>query len=96
MSASSYLLPRSPEIRVVCPASVPTWTIFMGMSSLPEGCTRGAETEPRWHELGGAGSCLPGSLAASRAAASAYSFSNAQAPASTPPDLEDAIGGWHL
>jgi hypothetical protein len=53
---SSYLLSRSPEIRVVCLASVPTWTVFMGMSSLPEGCTWGAETGPRFHEIGGAGS----------------------------------------
>jgi hypothetical protein len=56
MSASSYLLSRSPEIWVVYPASVSTWTVFMGTSSLPEGCTRGAETEPRWREPGGAGS----------------------------------------
>jgi hypothetical protein len=56
MSMSSYLLSRSPEIRVICPSSVSTWTVFMGTSSLPEGCTRGAEAEPRWRELGGAGS----------------------------------------
>jgi hypothetical protein len=48
MSASFYLLSRSPEIRVVYPASVSTWTVFTGMSSLLEGCTRGAETEPHW------------------------------------------------
>jgi hypothetical protein len=56
MSVSSYLLSISPEIRVVYPASVLTWTVFTRTSSLPEGCMRGAETEPRWHELGGAGS----------------------------------------
>jgi hypothetical protein len=55
-SVSSYLLSRSPEIRVVCIASVLTCTVFMGMSSLPEGCTRGAEAESRWRELDGAGS----------------------------------------
>jgi hypothetical protein len=65
MSVSSYLLSRSPEIRVVCPASVLTWTVFMGMSSLPEGCTWGAETEPCWRDLGGAGSWLPSSSATS-------------------------------
>jgi hypothetical protein len=54
-SANSYLLFRSPEIRVVYPASVPTWMVIMGTSSLPEGCTRGAEAELRWRELGGAG-----------------------------------------
>jgi hypothetical protein len=47
MSVSSYLLSRSLKIRVVCPASVPTWTIFTGTPSLPEGCAQGAETEPR-------------------------------------------------
>jgi hypothetical protein len=47
MSTSFYLLSRSPEIWVVCPASAPTWTVFMGTSSLPEGCTQGAETESR-------------------------------------------------
>jgi hypothetical protein len=56
MSMSSYLLSRSPKIQVVCPASAPTWTVFTGISSLPEDCTRGAETEPRWRELGGTGS----------------------------------------
>jgi hypothetical protein len=85
MSVSSYLLSRSPEMQVVCPASVPTWTVFMGMSSLPERCTWGAETEPRWRELGGAGSWPPGSSAASQAAARAWSFSSAQAPTSRPP-----------
>jgi hypothetical protein len=65
MSASFYLLSRSLEIRVVCPASVLTWMVFTGTSSLPEGCTRGAEAELRWRELGGAGSWPPGSSAAS-------------------------------
>jgi hypothetical protein len=45
MSVSSYLLSRSPEIQVVCLASVLTWTVFMGTSSLPEGCMWGAEAE---------------------------------------------------
>jgi hypothetical protein len=49
-SASSYLLSRSPEIRVVCLASTPTWTVFTGTSS---GCTWGVEAEPRWRELDG-------------------------------------------
>jgi hypothetical protein len=39
-----YLLSRSPEIRVVCPATVPTWTVFTGTSS---DCMRGAEADPR-------------------------------------------------
>jgi hypothetical protein len=65
MSASSYLLSRSPEIQVVYPASVLIWTVFTGTSSLPEGYTRGAEAEPRWCKLDGAGSCPPGSSAAS-------------------------------
>jgi hypothetical protein len=56
MSASSYLLSRSPEIRVVCPALAPTWMVFTGTSSLPEGCTRGAKIEPCWRELGDVGS----------------------------------------
>jgi hypothetical protein len=56
MSVSSYLLSKSSETRVVSPASALTWTIFMGTSSLPEGCMRGAETEPHWRELGGVGS----------------------------------------
>jgi hypothetical protein len=55
MSASSYLLSRSPETWVVYLASGPTWTVFTGTSSLSEGCMRGAETEPRWHELSGKG-----------------------------------------
>jgi hypothetical protein len=50
MSASSYLLSRSPKIQVVCPAVVPTWTVFTGT---PLGCTWGAEAEPRWCELDG-------------------------------------------
>jgi hypothetical protein len=49
-SVSSYLLSRSPEIRVVCLASAPTWTVFTGTSS---GCTWGVEAEPRWRELDG-------------------------------------------
>jgi hypothetical protein len=53
---SFYLLSRSPEIQVVCPASVLTWTVFMGTSSLSEGCTWGAETEPHRRKLGGEGS----------------------------------------
>jgi hypothetical protein len=44
------------RIRVVCSASVPTWTVFTGMTSLPEGCTRGAKFEPHWRELDGVGS----------------------------------------
>jgi hypothetical protein len=56
MSVSSYLLSKSSEIRVVGPASALTWTVFMGTSSLLEGCMRGAETEPHWRELGGVGS----------------------------------------
>jgi hypothetical protein len=51
MSASSYLQSRSPDIRVVCPAAVPTWTVFMGTSS---GCTWGAQAEPHRHKLDGA------------------------------------------
>jgi hypothetical protein len=53
--ASSHLLSGSPEIRVVYPASTLTWTVFMGTSSLLEGCTWGAETELCWRELGGMG-----------------------------------------
>jgi hypothetical protein len=87
MSVSSYLLSRSPEIRVVCPASVLTWTVFTGMSSLPEGCMQGAETEPCWCELGRVGSWPPGSSAASQAAARAWSFSSAQAPTSRSPQI---------
>jgi hypothetical protein len=87
MSASSYLLSRSPEIRVVCPASVPIWTVFMGTSSLLEGCTRAVEAEPHWHELDGAGSWSPGFSTASRAAARAWSFSSAQTPASWSPQI---------
>jgi hypothetical protein len=54
MSVCSYLLSRSPEALIVCPALAPTWMVFMGTSSLPEGCTRGVVFEPRWRELGGA------------------------------------------
>jgi hypothetical protein len=71
MSVSSYLLFRSPKILVVCPATVPTWMVFTGTSSLPKGCTQGAKTESCWRELGGAGSWPPGSSTASRAAARA-------------------------
>jgi hypothetical protein len=46
---SSYLLSISPEIRVVCPAAVPTWTVFTGTSS---GCTRGAKAKLREPLLG--------------------------------------------
>jgi hypothetical protein len=56
MRVSSYLLSRSLEIRVVYPASVLTWTVFTGTSTLPEGCTRGAEAEP--HHLSGLGGSL--------------------------------------
>jgi hypothetical protein len=56
MTVSSYLLSKSPETQVVCPASAPTWTIFTGTSSLTEGCTQGAETEPCWCELVARGS----------------------------------------
>jgi hypothetical protein len=97
MRVSSYLLSRSPEIRVLCPASVPTWMVFTGTSSLPEGCTQGAEVETHWRELDGVGSWPPSSSAALRAAARAWSFSSVQTPMSrSPPDLEDAIGRWHL
>jgi hypothetical protein len=65
MSASSYLLSRSPETWVVCPTSTPTWMYFTGTSSLPEGFTWGAETELRWRELGGVGSWPLDSAAAS-------------------------------
>jgi hypothetical protein len=68
MSTSSYLVSRSPEIRVVCPVVVSTWTVFTGTSS---GCTRGAEAEPCCRELDGARSWPPGSSVASRAAARA-------------------------
>jgi hypothetical protein len=65
MNTSSYLLFRSPKTRVVYPASAPTWMIFTGTSSLPEGCTRGAETKLRWrYELGDVGSWPLGSAAA--------------------------------
>jgi hypothetical protein len=80
MSVSSYLPSRSPEIWVVCPTLVSTWMVFTGTSSLPEGCMWGAETEPRWRELDGAGSWPPGSSVTSRAAARAWSFSSTQAP----------------
>jgi hypothetical protein len=82
MSTSSYLLSRSIETQVVRPASAPIWTVFMGTSSLAEGCTRGAEAEPHGREFGGAGSWLLGFSAASRAATRAWSFSSAQAPTS--------------
>jgi hypothetical protein len=51
MSTSSYLLPSFPAMRVVWAASAPIWMIFMRMSSLSEGCTWGAEDEPRWSEI---------------------------------------------
>jgi hypothetical protein len=50
MSASSHLLSKSPEIRVVCLVAVLTWTVFTGTSS---GCTWSTEAEPRWRELDG-------------------------------------------
>jgi hypothetical protein len=85
MSVCSYLLSRSPEALIVCPALAPTWMVFMGTSSLPEGCTRGVVSEPRWRELGGAESWPPGSSVASRATTGAWSFSSAWAPASRSP-----------
>jgi hypothetical protein len=43
MSASSYLSPRFPAMRVVA-ASVPIWTTFTGMF---KDCMRGANDEMR-------------------------------------------------
>jgi hypothetical protein len=62
MSASSYLLSRSPKILILYPAAVPTWMVFTGTSS---GCMQGAEAEPRWRKPNGARSWPPSSSAAS-------------------------------
>jgi hypothetical protein len=78
MSASSYLSPRFPVMRVVWVASAPIWMTFMGTSSLSEGCTRGAEDETHWHELNGAWSGAPWPAATSWVTASVWSFSSAK------------------
>jgi hypothetical protein len=41
MSASSYFSPRFPAMRVVWEGSAPTWMVFAGPSSAPDGCTFG-------------------------------------------------------
>jgi hypothetical protein len=41
-------------MRVVWVGSVLIWMVFMGMSSLLDGCTRGADDEQCWHEIEGA------------------------------------------
>jgi hypothetical protein len=80
MSVGSYLSSRSPMMRVVWTASVPIWMVFMGTPSLSEGCTWGAEVEPRWRELEGATGWSPCPAVASWAAARAWSFSSAETP----------------
>jgi hypothetical protein len=62
---SSYLLSRSPVMRVVWAASAPIWMAFMGTSSLPLGCTWGAGDEPHWRELEGSWRQPPGPAATS-------------------------------
>jgi hypothetical protein len=52
-----------------------------------EGCTRGADNEPRWRELEGARSGLPGPAAVSCCAARDWSFSSAETPASLSPRI---------
>jgi hypothetical protein len=54
MSVSSYLSPRFPVMRVVWATSASIEMTFMGMSSLFEGCTRGAKDETHWRNLDGA------------------------------------------
>jgi hypothetical protein len=71
MSASSYLLPGFPAMRVVWAAPVLIWTTFMGLSSLSEGCTQGADNVTRWRKLDGAWSGSPTPTVASWAASSA-------------------------
>jgi hypothetical protein len=39
MSVSSYFSPRSPAMRVVSEGSAPTWMVFAGPPSAPDGCT---------------------------------------------------------
>jgi hypothetical protein len=39
MSASSYFSPRFPAIRVVWKGSAPTWMVFVGPPSAPDGRT---------------------------------------------------------
>jgi hypothetical protein len=56
--------------------------VFMGMSSLLEGCTRGANDKPHWRELEGAWTGLLGPTAASCCAAKAWSFSSVGMPTS--------------
>jgi hypothetical protein len=41
-SASSYFSPMFPAIRVVWEGSAPTWMVFAGPPSAPDGCTFGA------------------------------------------------------
>jgi hypothetical protein len=93
---SSYLLSRSPEIRVVCPASVSTWTVLTRTSSLLEGFTWGAETEPRWRELSGVGSWPPAPRRLREPLLGPGASPVHKPLHHGPPDLEDAIGGWHL
>jgi hypothetical protein len=38
-SASSYFSPRLPAMRVVWEESAPTWMVFTGSPSVPDGCT---------------------------------------------------------
>jgi hypothetical protein len=80
MSVSSYLLSKSPAMRVVWAASVLIWMVFMGTSTLLEGCTWGADDEPRWHEPEGSWRRLLGPAAASCWAARVWSFSSAETP----------------
>jgi hypothetical protein len=75
-SASSYLSPRFPVMRVVWAASALICMTFMGTSSPSEGCTWGAEDGMCWRELVGAWSGTPWPAATSWVAASAWSFSS--------------------
>jgi hypothetical protein len=85
MSVSSYLLYRSPMMRVVLAASIPIWTVFTGTPSLTKGCTQDVDVESCWRELDGTGSWPLSPTVVSRAAARAWSFSSAETPASQSP-----------
>jgi hypothetical protein len=75
MSALSYFSPRLPPMRVVWEASAPTWTVFMGTSSVSDGRTLGALARALAREVEGSDPWAP--AAGASPVASAWSFSTA-------------------
>jgi hypothetical protein len=84
MSASFYLSPRSATMWVVWAVSLLIWMVFTGKPSLSEGCTRGAEAEPRWCEVEGVGSWSLPLAVPLWDTTRTWSFSNAETPAVRP------------